>query len=191
MAIGARAAGSHVSLLRAPGKFILRRIANLLCSRHIPDLNSGMRAVKRDLLMPYLHILPDGFSASTTMTMLYLSKRFDTRFIPIVTRKRVGQSAVRMVPDGINTVILIFRVLMMFNPLKLFVPMAIFFTLAGGFYGLCWTLIVERKGFPVGALLITLVGAFSFIFGLLADQISAIRQERYETIDLLFRHRKR
>jgi hypothetical protein len=49
---------------------------------------------------------------------------------------------------------------------------------------------VTKKGFPVGGLLIVSIGIVSFIFGLLSDQISAMRLERYEDIEFIKRREK-
>mgnify|MGYP001767744005 CR=1 FL=1 len=54
MIVGQRVKGSHFSISRAPGKWILGKTANFLAGRKIPDLNSGLRIVKRDIIMKYL-----------------------------------------------------------------------------------------------------------------------------------------
>jgi prepilin-type processing-associated H-X9-DG protein len=95
MVVGARTAESHTPFLRKPGKLILKWFANFIAGVNIPDLNSGLRILKRDVLVRYLHLMPLGFSFSTTSTfaMLKANRRF--KFIPITTGKRVGSSTVR------------------------------------------------------------------------------------------------
>jgi hypothetical protein len=40
-----------------------------LSGEPIPDLNSGLRIMRRDLVLRYLDLLPDGFSFTTTITL--------------------------------------------------------------------------------------------------------------------------
>lgn len=67
MVVGARAKGSKISLLRRPGKFVLSVLANYLAGVKIPDLNSGFRAIKKEIVMKYMYILPDTFSFTTVL----------------------------------------------------------------------------------------------------------------------------
>ncbi|MFH2138236.1 MAG: glycosyltransferase family 2 protein [Candidatus Omnitrophota bacterium] len=185
MVIGSRGISAFKNWLRAPGKLVLHFIANFLVNQKIPDLNSGFRIVKRDILLKYIHLLPDGFSASTTMTMVFLSRGYDVKFIPITVKKRIGTSQVRQLRDGVNTIKLILRLIMLFNPLRFFVSFGFISIGIGMIYGTYKVFTNNQMGFPVGALLIVLTGMLSFIFGLLADQISALRLERFEKIDYL------
>ena len=185
MVIGSRGLSAFKNWHRAPGKLVLHFISNFLVQKNIPDLNSGFRIVKRDILLRYIHLLPQGFSASTTMTMAFLSRGYEVKFIPISVKKRIGKSQVKQLRDGFNTLKLILRLIMLFNPLRFFVPFGFMFISLGMLYGIYKVFTNNLLGFPVGALLIVLTGMFSFIFGLLADQISALRLERFEKIDYL------
>ena len=70
---------------------------------HIPDLNSGLRIIRRNVILRYLHLLPNGFSASTTTTICLLQRGYDVIFPPIRTRERIGKSTVKQIRDGFNT----------------------------------------------------------------------------------------
>lgn len=190
MIIGVRASGSHKDYLRWAGKYLLKLMSDYITGQRIPDLNSGLRAVKRDVILKYIHILPDGFSATTTMTMTLLVRNYDVKFRPIITRKRIGKSEVRFIRDGFGAIISLCRIAMMFNPLRIFFPLSIFLIITGLVYGTYWMTLVAKQGFPVGALLITFIGLSTFIVGLLADQISAIRQERFEDTEAFGRYKK-
>ena len=39
-------------LLRVPAKYAIRKLASYLCGRSIPDLNTGLKAFKRDAAVP-------------------------------------------------------------------------------------------------------------------------------------------
>ena len=91
--VGARTSeqGSH-KLLRIPTKWLIRKIAERLVSTKIPDLNSGLRAFRREVSLPYLRLLPPGFSCVTTITLSFLSNQHAIDYIPIGYAKRAGQS---------------------------------------------------------------------------------------------------
>ncbi len=185
MVVGSRGVRAFRNLCRAPGKIILQFVANFLTGVHIPDLNSGLRLIRRDVILRYVHLLPDGFSASTTMTMVFLTRKYNVKYVPVTTRPRIGESQVRYLQDGINTIILILRIIMLFNPMKFFLTFSAFFVSAGLLYGVYKLFTNHQAGFPVGALLVVSTGVLSFVFGLLADQISQLRMERFEANDYL------
>lgn len=181
MVVGARAKGSHTPFIRRPGKWILGKVANYLAQTKIPDLNSGLRAFKRDVAMRFLHILPNGFSFTTTLTLALFKEGYNIVYVPIVTTRRVGSaSTVHPIRDGFNTIMLIIRIVSLFDPLRVFVPTSIFLFLAGLTY---WGLDIyfkQRVNIPTGAVLVILASVIIFMFGVLADQVSAIRREKYE-----------
>ena len=190
MVIGSRGRHAYLNLIRAPGKYVIRVISNYLAGQKISDLNSGLRAIKRNVILRYIHLLPDGFSASSTMTMILLMKRYEVNFIPIKTQKRIGKSEVKQLQDGLGTIVLLIRIIMLFNPLKIFLPFSIFSFSFGILYGIYKLVTIDGHGLSVGSLLIMLLGLFSFIIGLLADQISTLRQDYREGVDAIKRFRK-
>jgi glycosyltransferase involved in cell wall biosynthesis len=180
MVIGARTKDSDRQLDRMPGKWILARVANLLTSRKIPDLNSGLRVVRRDVILRYLHLLPNGFSASTTMTICMLQRGYDVQFVAITTKQRAGgQSTDRKLRDGMKTIQLMIRLIILFNPGRFFLPPALLFVTVGLAYGLTEALI-HRRGIPALAVMVVITGLIIGMFGLLASQISTLRIELFE-----------
>lgn len=177
--IGARDRASHQVAARRPGKWILARTADALVGQKIPDLNSGLRVMRREIAMRYLHLLPNGFSASTTTTVCLMQRGYDVEFAPIRARERVGKSTVKQLRDGINTMYLIVRLIILFNPTRFFIPPAAFMVLLGLIYGFSKAFRLHQ-GFPVLALLLVSTGVITAMFGLLADQISSLRREMYE-----------
>lgn len=177
MIVGQRVKGSHFSLSRAPGKWILGKTANFLAGRKIPDLNSGLRIVKKNVIDKYVQLFPDGFSFSTTSTIAFLSDKKLVEYLPIQTSKRSGTSSVNQVKDGFNTVLLIVRLIVLFNPLKVFLPVSFFLLLVSVIYEILWGYIYSPhlRMLP-GALLTFLTGIIIFFFALIMDQISQIRR---------------
>lgn len=184
MVVGARNLGGFRNLRRAPGKLVLHMVANLLAGRYIPDLNSGLRLFRREVLTPYLHLLPDGFSASTTSTMILLSRGYLVEYIPIQTRQRVGVSQVRQLRDGAATLLMILRMVLLFRPVRFFSLVSAVLILGGSLYGLNRLMLAGSTGLSGGSMLIILLGVLFFIFGLLTDQIASLRLERFETPNL-------
>lgn len=177
MIVGKRSKGSHFSLARAPGKWILGKTANFLSGKKIPDLNSGLRIVKRDIINKYIQLFPDGFSFSTTSTIAFLGDKRQVEYIPVKSSKRIGKSSVNQIRDGLNTILLIIRLIVLFNPLKVFIPASLFLVFVGLFYEIIWGYVYSPhlKLLP-GALLTFLTGVIIFFFALIMDQISQIRR---------------
>ena len=187
MVVGARGKGSHAPLMRRPGKWILSQVANYLAQTNIPDLNSGFRAFRKDIARLFLHILPNGFSFSTTLTLALFKEGFNIAYVPIITTPRVGSpSTVNPLRDGINTLMLIIRIIALFDPIKVFLPTSLALFLVGVSYWIGSGVfryashIEPAFHIPTGALLVMLSAVIVFMFGILADQVSAIRREKYE-----------
>ena len=177
MIIGARQQLIHSPLWRMPGKWILGAVASYLVRRPIPDLNSGLRLLPRDLAMRYAHLCPRGFSMSTTMTMAVLSRGWPVAFVPIEVRARQGRSTVT-VTTGFETAVLLLRIICLFNPLRLFVPASALAALAGIAWGIPYAL--AGRGVSVGAMLAIVTAGLLFFLGLICDQVSQLRLERHE-----------
>jgi hypothetical protein len=148
-------------------------VANVLVGRRIPDLNCGLRAVDRTLALRFLPILPDGFSFETTITIAALKDGQTVEWVPIKVRPRIGTSAVR-ISDGLNTLMLIIRLVSLFAPLRVFVPISLLAFLVGVWYMVESYVLFQEAS--VKALLAMLGAALFFLFGLLADQVAALRR---------------
>ena len=83
--------GTH-KILRTPAKWLIRKLASYLSETDIKDLNSGLRAFRRDVAMQYVHHLPKGFSCVTTLTMSFLGNGYKIAFFPIQYFPRAGSS---------------------------------------------------------------------------------------------------
>jgi glycosyltransferase involved in cell wall biosynthesis len=131
MAVGARL-GENVSipLLRRPPKWVLRKLASFLAGTPIPDLNSGLRAFRRELVLHYRPILPQGFSFTTTITLASLTNGHRVDYVAVDYAKRAGRSKIRPIHDTLAFTSLIIRTVLYFNPLKIFYPAAFALALA-------------------------------------------------------------
>ncbi len=172
MAIGARQreAGT-LRWLRTPAKWFIRMLASYLTDTHIPDLNSGLRAFKRDTVMQYLHLLPQTHSWVSTITIALLSDGHPVTWHPIDYYPRKGRSSFHPFTDTYNYISLVVRSVTYFNPLKVFLPISLFF-LGAGFIKMIRDFI-HFQGFYVPAITLTLLvtGIQVGAIGLLADLI--------------------
>ena len=124
MAVGARTgADVHIPLIRRPAKRILRGIAAYLAGEPIPDLNSGLRAIRRELCLRYESIFPNGFSFTTTITLASLTNGHRVDYVSIDYAQRSGSSKIRPIRDTLGFLALIIRTVVYFNPLKVFYPL--------------------------------------------------------------------
>ena len=124
--VGARTSeqGTH-KVRRIPAKLCIRKLAEQLTGSQIPDLNSGLRAFRREVALPYLRLLPPGFSCVTTITIAFLSNQHDVRYVPIEYAKRAGTSKFKFVTDAYRYILQVLRMVMYFNPLKVLMPLAL------------------------------------------------------------------
>ncbi len=177
MVVGERTALIHSPLWRMPGKWLLGKMADYMTRTKIPDLNSGLRLMRRDVVLKYIHLCPSGFSFSTTITIALLKRGYRVQYVPIQVEKRIGKSKVSL-STGLDTLILILRLASLFDPLRIFLPFSIVITITGIMWGLPLALL--GRGVSVGAMLAVVTGVLLFVLGLMSDQISQLRLERFE-----------
>ena len=175
--VGARTSeeGTH-KLLRVPAKWLIRKVAERLVSQRIPDLNSGLRAMRREVALPYLRLLPPGFSCVTTITLAFLSNQHDLAYVPIDYAKRSGVSKFRFVKDAYRYILQVLRMVMYFNPLKVLMPPALWLVGIGFGKGI-YDVIVHPVRIAGDTVLIFLSGMIIGTLALLADLIVRSRGE--------------
>jgi glycosyltransferase involved in cell wall biosynthesis len=183
MVVGSRTGESvDTNKLRQPAKWFLRMLAARLAEQPIPDLNSGLRAFRKDCIKQYFPILSNRFSFTTTSTLAYLGDGYQIVYHPINYYPRVGKS--KIVPwHFMDFTILILRLSMMFNPLKVYVPLAFFFgglgilkvvfDLVAVFLrnpGLGWSVLLQPV-LSTSAVLLLFVGLQFMMIGMVADGV--------------------
>lgn len=162
-----------VSVVRGVGKYFIRLLARLLKVKSGSDLNCGLRVFRREVILPFVPILPDSYSASMTSTIILIEQRYPFAFHPIETNQRIGQSKVALA-DGFNTMLLVLRVITLFAPMRIFLRLSINVFLLGAFYSLVVAL-TKGQGIPVLGAFVMLVGLLIGVLGLIADQVSQLR----------------
>ena len=159
-----------LKFLRTPAKWLIRKLASFLSETDIKDLNSGLRAFRRDVAMQYVHELPKGFSCVTTLTMSFLGNGYSVGFFPIEYFPRAGRSKFHWLKDTRRYILQVIRMTLSYNPLKVFLPVGLVL-LALGFVklGTDWA----QRDFRLAAkpLLIFFAALQVITVGLLADLV--------------------
>ena len=176
MVVGRRLGQARAHPLRAPSKWALGIVANILARSRIPDLNSGQRIIRSDIFRQFRPLLPSGFSLSTTLTISCLKLGVRTDFVETRVRSRTGKSSVRYLRDGYATLLLIVRLIALFDPLTFFMPIAVTALLLALGYGTA-VAVWRGQGFPAAAVFVGIGGLLVFLLGIVCDQISALRLE--------------
>lgn len=177
MVVGARTKRSRVSPLRSVGNWGLIKVAQYLSGHTIPDLTSGFRAFRRNRILRFVHLLPNRYSYPTTSIMAFLHAGYTIGYVPMdsITRRASGSSGINPFRDGVKFINIMLRIIMMFAPQKIFMPISLALLGSGGSL-LAYNIIIQHNVNDTSIILLT-VGTFTFVFGLLADQIAHIRRE--------------
>lgn len=172
MAVGARPMSSRgMAWVRRPAKWFLNQFASYLSGRHIPDLNSGQRAMKRASVLRYLHLLPTGFSFTSTITLAMLANGHHVVYLPIDYEVRTGQSKIKAA-HFTSFLLLVVRAVVLFNPLKVFLPVGFLLFLIGAVKLVQDIVLWNLSETAVMAFLAAIV---VWCVGLLADMISRLQ----------------
>jgi polyisoprenyl-phosphate glycosyltransferase len=178
--VGARTSEQGtVKLLRTPAKWFIRKLASYLVRTPIPDLNSGLRAFRRDVAMQFLHLLPRGFSCVSTITLTFLSNGYSVKHVPIDYFPRAGRSKFHWWSDTREYLTQVVRMILSYDPLRVFLPVGLILASAGiAKFAYDWA----TKDFRITTnTLLLLFAAFQvFAIGLLADLVVRVNRPRDE-----------
>jgi glycosyltransferase involved in cell wall biosynthesis len=175
LVVGARSADTQATLARRIGNSLLNAIAGYLAARPIPDLTSGFRAARRECLLEFLHLLPNGFSTPTTTTMAFLKAGYSVRFEPVAAARRQGTSKIRLGSDGVGFFLILLKVITIYSPLRIFAPVSVAAFVAGAGYA-GWT-IATQSHVTNSSVLLILTSIVIFLIGLVSEQIASLRFE--------------
>ncbi len=182
LVVGARTLGAARGRVRDLGNGFFNRLASYLVGHPIPDLTSGFRAMRRPLIMEFIHLLPNGYSYPSTSTLAFIKAGYNVQFVPIRAKKASGKSQIKIVKDGTKFVVIILRIVTLFSPMKVFLPISAVLFGIGLLYGLGNVAFVGRR-FPNVAVILIMTSVFIFLFGLISEQIAAMRLERTQRYD--------
>lgn len=178
MAVGARTYDSHAGQHRALANTFFNRLASWMVGHRIDDLTSGFRAVRAKKFRRFLHLLPNGFSYPTTITMSFFRAGYPVAYVPIQARQRQGKSHIQLARDGMRFLLIIVRIGTLYSPFRLFLPVSLSFFLSGlGYY--IFTLITEGRFTNMSALMFS-SAILTFLIGVVSEQITALHYKDTE-----------
>jgi glycosyltransferase involved in cell wall biosynthesis len=147
--------------------------ASYLSQREVRDLTSGFRAMRREAVLHFLPLFPEGFSAPTTTTLSFLKAGYNVAFVPVDVGPRAGgESKIRPWRDGVRFISLILRMIMLYDPLRIFLP------IGAGMFALgvlAWAAGIwnaERLVFPNSAIFLFSSALMTWLLGLVSEQVS-------------------
>ncbi|MBU1669848.1 MAG: glycosyltransferase family 2 protein [Actinobacteria bacterium] len=176
MIVGARSkeAGT-LKVLRTPAKWFIRKLAMWMSGFNIPDLNSGLRALRKDVFMEFMEILPWGHSWVSTITLAMLSSAYQVEWVDIDYYPRKGTSTFHPIKDTYGYLTLVIRTVTWFNPLKIFMPLALVLFLIG-FGKAIFDMINHPFYFTSNTVILLMAFIQVLVLGLLADLIAKRRK---------------
>ncbi|MDH3414364.1 MAG: glycosyltransferase, partial [Gammaproteobacteria bacterium] len=181
MVVGARTRDSQANFGRATANTVYNRLAGWMVGRTIPDLTSGFRAARTEKFKKFLHLLPNGFSYPTTITMAFFRAGYSVAYLPISAAQRTvtqGATSSHISPlkDGVRFMLIIFRVGTLYSPLKIFFPISLaLFAMGLGYY--LYTYFSLNTFTNMGALLF-ITSMLVFLIGLVSEQITNLLYSR-------------
>lgn len=182
MVVGARQ-GDHYreSRFKEPARLIFGGLAQWVTGVPIPDVNSGLRVFRTSLARQYFHVISQGFSFTTTITLAAISNGYFVKYMPIDYHKRVGKSKVKLMRDIPRTTQILLQAVVYYNPVKLFLA----FALASGALAIVFWLLyaltlLTALGMTAGLFTVSVVHFIAI--GLLADLIRVRQIPRAPTL---------
>ncbi|UWU80797.1 glycosyltransferase family 2 protein [Bradyrhizobium huanghuaihaiense] len=178
MVVGARTGPNYrESMLKSPLRAVLKVIVEFTANREIPDINSGLRAFRREVAISFFDHVSDLFSFTTSLTLAYMMNAKFVDYIPIDYAERIGRSKVNLFRDSLRTLQYVLEACTYYNPLKIFVLLAMMCMLLAVISLVGGIILQVVSGFVlgVGAILLSILVV---AMGLLAVLLKQIMNQR-------------
>lgn len=175
MIVGARSGQAYKqSSLKSFARIIFNYLAEYASGRKIPDINSGLRIFRKDVVIEFQDSLCAGFSFTTTITLIFMLNHYFVKYVSIEYLNREGKSKVRHFRDTLRAAQIIVETILLYNPIKLFLMLAVINTAFGLILGI-FNHFVINSGF-ISMLAAICASSFIPIFtaGLLAVELKSI-----------------
>lgn len=180
MVVGVRDKTAQASRLRAIGNQFYNTLASWIVGHPVLDLTSGFRIVNGRKFKEFLHLLPNGFSYPSTITLAFFRSGYTVSYVPITVLPRKGKSHLRVLPDGIRFLIIIYKVATLYSPLKVFIPLACLHFFAG-IANYLYTYTTQGRFTNMSAVLI-MVSVLIFLIGLVSEQITTLMYQQRDKV---------
>ena len=172
MVVGARNGDGQANRSRGLANAFYNRLSSWMTGHQIRDLTSGFRAVRADKFREFLHLLPNGFSYPTTITMAFFRSAYPVAYVPVKVKQRLGSSHLKPFRDGVRFLLIIFKIATLYSPVKLFAPISLTFFVTGlGYYA--YTFAIAHRLTNMSMLLFS-ASVIIFLIGLISEQITSL-----------------
>jgi glycosyltransferase involved in cell wall biosynthesis len=185
LVVGARTSDYVGPWSRGMANRFFNWFASYLSRREVKDLTSGFRAMRRQIVLHFLPLFPEGFSAPTTTTLSFLKAGYNVTFVPIDVAERAGgQSKIRPWRDGVLFIGVILRMIMLYDPMRIFMPTSVALAVVGGLAWIAGLVNAGRLVFPNSAIFLFSGSLTTMLLGLVSSQVAGAQLHYYgdETI---------
>jgi len=162
-------------LLKYPARLVFTAIAEFAVGRRIPDINSGYRIFRKAIPDRFREDLCNGFSFTTTITLLSMLQGYFVSYVPVPYHARVGVSKVRHVRDTFRVLQIIVQAILLYNPIKLFLLLSTACVIAA----LVGLIVAGSAGHwsdgSIFAAIFLMASIVTFALGLVADVLAKLR----------------
>ncbi len=177
LVVGARGGTGHGKHKRWANR-IYNGLASWVVGKPIPDLTSGFRAARADVMKRFCYLLPNTFSYPTTITLAFFRAGYAVKYVPIEAAHRDGKSKIKLLKDGSRFFLIIAKIATFFAPLRVFGPLSLF--IAGlGVFNYLYTYLTQAR-FTNTSVVMLILAAMTLGLGLISEQIAALRFQHSE-----------
>lgn len=173
MVVGDR--GYSSGLYRETGKWLIRSVAKILIPFTINDINSGLKIYDTQLAKKYIKVCPNTMAYTYIILFVFLYKRHRVLERAIAINKRLTGKSVINFMTAIENLQEIINLIALFNPIRIFFPIGLFCIVVACIWDI--HILLRGNGISVGSMLGIVTGLLILIFGILANQISALRRQ--------------
>ena len=168
MVVGVRPE-ARMPFLRRPANRILNGLASYLAGKKVRDAGSGLRLIKRDLLLAHLNLLSDDYSFSLIASLAFVTHRQPVSYVDVDFNPRPKKRRLRPLGDLSNFIRLLLTIILLFEPMKSFLPAGLFFLVLS--FAVYLYQLMQGKVWSVTAVLLFVTGIQLIAIGMLADLI--------------------
>ena len=109
----------NYKFLRLFIKKLIFIFTSIIVGSYIPDLNTGLRAFKRKVVIKHLNLIPNGFSCASTLSLIYICLGYKVKFVPIEYKERIGNSKFHPLLDTARLILTVIRITLKLSPYRI------------------------------------------------------------------------
>lgn len=129
----------YSSIIKRIARYFFKWMSEYVVGKKIPDINSGLRVIRRSKILPHLPDLSNTFSFTASTTLIFFLHHYFIRYISVDYHARQGATKVRYFRDALRTMQIMVDIIVAYNPIKLFLLLALLpwvVSIVAGIYGI-------------------------------------------------------